>query len=252
MQLPELLVVLVPRVGEQIVYNPLGAPEGIFTEAEARTRVAKLWQELYEREPGAVRRAESSFPGARRDPGGAPWLFIDDPLLADTTRGLTRIARDKWRHHPSTRTANSPLPAQPEPLIIYTAELSVEDHELWPQAAIFDAQANPGRASIVWNCGADLSASKLLHISNQAFFLRRYARRIARVWEQEYGRRPRVRAFTSVSLNGRPHQPLVDSAADLATVPVSWFRHNAWVRHLEVARVPRERLNLPPNTPARK
>src|SRR6185436_9647941 len=101
---------------------------------------------------------------------------------------------------------------------------------------------------IVWNSLRDLSISKATHVSNQAFFLRRYARRVAQIWEQEYGRRPVITAWTAVSLNGRPPQPLVDPDADLASVPDHWLRHNAWIRDLEMRRIPREWLGgkVPP------
>ena len=95
---------------------------------------------------------------------------------------------------------------------------------------------------VCWNSAKDLSRSKLIHVSNQAFFLRRYARRVAWLWEKEYGRRPAVTAWTSLSLNGRPHQELVDPKADLASVKAKWLSHNEWVFDLKTARIPREAL----------
>jgi hypothetical protein len=38
-------------------------------------------------------------------------------------------------------------------------------------------------------------------------------------WERTHGRRPEVRAQSSVSLNGRPPRPLVDPNVDLAREP---------------------------------
>lgn len=93
-----------------------------------------------------------------------------------------------------------------------------------------------------WTSPKDLTVSKGLHISIQAFYLRRYAQRVVALWEKEYGRRPVVTAYTAVSLNGRPPQMLVYPEADLASVPVSWFRHNRWIRDLEMPRIPREAL----------
>jgi len=81
-----------------------------------------------------------------------------------------------------------------------------------------------------------------VHTSLQAFYLRRYARRVASLWEEEYARRPAVHALTKVSLNGRPHQLLVDPNVDLASVPVTWFGHNSWIKDLETPRIPREAL----------
>jgi len=77
-----------------------------------------------------------------------------------------------------------------------------------------------------------------MHVSTQPFYLRRYARRVAEIWQRDYGRRPIVHAVTSMSFNGRPPQPLVDPAADLATVPVAWLRHNPWIKDLETPRIP--------------
>jgi hypothetical protein len=115
-----------------------------------------------------------------------------------------------------------------------------------PQACVFDSYSQPARpAYIYWNCARDLTVSKLLYISIQPFYLRRYAQRVANIWQAEYGRRPAVRAVTSMSLNGRPHQPLVDPNADLASVPRRWLSHNDWIRHLETPRIPRESLNNP-------
>ncbi len=42
-----------------------------------------------------------------------------------------------------------------------------------------------------------------------------------------------VCAYTSVSLNGRPPQPLVDSSVDLAAVPWQPFTHAAWITKLQ-------------------
>jgi hypothetical protein len=64
---------------------------------------------------------------------------------------------------------------------------------LLPMAWLSDSQDDPNQpVRIVWNVVNDLSASKLTHISNQAFYLRRYAQRVAALWEKEYGRRPAV------------------------------------------------------------
>jgi hypothetical protein len=45
-----------------------------------------------------------------------------------------------------------------------------------------------------------------------------------------------------MSLNGRPHQELVDPRADLASVPYTWYWRDPWVRDLRVPRIPREAL----------
>ncbi len=42
-----------------------------------------------------------------------------------------------------------------------------------------------------------------------------------------------VRAETSVSMNGRPPQPIVDPTVDLASVPRVWWGHAPWIIQLE-------------------
>ena len=42
-----------------------------------------------------------------------------------------------------------------------------------------------------------------------------------------------VRAETSVSMNGRAPQPIVDPTVDLASVPRVWWGHAAWIVQLE-------------------
>ena len=55
-QLPEIVVLLEPIVGEPVVYNPLAGSSAILTEAEARERVRLIWQDQYGRQPQIVRR----------------------------------------------------------------------------------------------------------------------------------------------------------------------------------------------------
>ncbi len=52
------------------------------------------------------------------------------------------------------------------------------------------------------------------------------------VLKAEYGlpgRLPRIYAVSSVSLNGRPEQPLVDGRVDLTQVEWHPFRHTEWL-----------------------
>ncbi len=53
-RLPEVLVLLEPRIGERIIYNPLAGSAPGRTEAEARQRVQAIWQTLYGRQPQTV------------------------------------------------------------------------------------------------------------------------------------------------------------------------------------------------------
>ena len=72
-----------------------------------------------------------------------------------------------------------------EPLIVYTGDMGAEAGELLPQAYLMDFLDAPAQPPVIyWNSLRDLSASKSIHISNQAFYLRRYARRVAQLWEQ--------------------------------------------------------------------
>jgi hypothetical protein len=174
----------------------------------------------------------------------APFLLIDDPQLMDASR--TKVDRAKWRNSPAVTGAPKGVVSEGGEAMEIVTEYPGLDHWQWlPQACLVMPREHPARAPhIWWNSRRDLSPSKFIHISNQPFYLRRYARRIARLWEKEYGRRPSVYAAAMVSFNGRPHQPLVAPDIDLASVPVTWFGHNAWIRDLELARIPRERLNL--------
>ncbi len=55
--LPEVAVVSEPELGDRIIYNPLSAGfTTVPTEAEIRTRVTNLWQQLYGRAPARVLR----------------------------------------------------------------------------------------------------------------------------------------------------------------------------------------------------
>lgn len=129
-------------------------------------------------------------------------------------------------------------------MVVYLGRLDVQLGQLLPQECIFIPETVPMRsAEIYWNIFKDINPSKYNHISNQPFYLRRYARRVAALWQREYNRRPSVHAATGVSFNGRPYQPLVDPGVDLAAVRASWFGHNSWVNDLQTRRIPRESLN---------
>ncbi len=56
-QLPEIVVLLEPLIGERIIYNPYAGSNAGRPEAQSRERVGRLWQELYGRPPQAVSRA---------------------------------------------------------------------------------------------------------------------------------------------------------------------------------------------------
>jgi hypothetical protein len=308
-QLPEIVVLLEPIIGERIVFNPY--PKGIQSPQEAQERVRQIWLDLYGRAPERVLPAlpfpqvldllsqslkaagnvEESGNVARvaegtellergqlapeearaaqrevglmlnrleqRDAGilgrslpfaieggphsGAPFLLIEDGQCFDKTP-IRRVDSRVWRNGPATRESQraNPQDSNATALIIYMGPVGSSARTMLPAAYLFEE--GDGIPRIRWNNVKDLDESKLIHTSSQAFYLRRYARRVAELWQKEYGRRPRVHALTRVSLNGRPYQELVDPNVDLADVSVKWFRHNDWIRELQTSRIPRAAL----------
>lgn len=169
-----------------------------------------------------------------------PFLTIEDPRLFDATETeFQRIDRKAWHDR---RYQSGPT----DPLILHVGSIDASIWDMLPQAFIRDYLNSPDRAPLIrWNSGRDLTLSKLMHTSLQPFYLRRYARRVAQIWEDEYGRRPAIHAMTQMGLNGRPKQLLVDPSADLASVSVRWFGHNDWIMDLQTPRIPPEGLTKP-------
>jgi hypothetical protein len=56
-----------------------------------------------------------------------------------------------------------------------------------------------------------------------------FAQRLAREYRGKGHASVEVYAFTRVSMNGRPYQPLVDSTVDLAKAEWTWFRPLDWL-----------------------
>ena len=249
--MPEIVAFVEPGAGERVIYNPY--PENSGNEAEARDRAGRIWSELYGRTPQMIP-APGSVQETLRTSGkefgsAAPFLIIEDTVVTgEPTKGLPKISRDQWKAGPYTRTPNRPNRSiGADPLVIHLSSVGPELRGLVPRECIFDSQDQPGMPPyIYWNSVADLTVSKVMHMSYQAFYLRRYARRVADLWQSEYGRRPVVQAMTAVSLNGRPPQQLVDPTADLASVSAQWFSHNQWIRQLETHRIPKEAVENPP------
>jgi hypothetical protein len=209
-----------------------------------RTRAVKVLRDIANRDPAGTtgRYLRKLFPFAL---DGAhimnlPFFLIEDPsLIRDSV-----IDSKLWKGTEQTAPANwNVLNSGGEPLIVHLGAPGPDDRIRLPQEYICESRRDPSYPpAICWNSAKDLSPSKLLHVSNQAFYLRRYARRVAALWQHDYGRRPAINAFTSMALNGRPHQPLVRPDADLASVSASWFRHNDWIFDLQTPRIPREAL----------
>jgi vitamin K-dependent gamma-carboxylase len=292
-QLPEIVAVHDPIIGDRVIYNPQANPEAA---DDLAARATELWKELYGRAPPSMQpmvpltRAIAAFEKAWINRGGAAnlgqrallevmltkfgpkgdgqmvpmlrmtfpfellgrapqparFLLIEDPLLLTSrSNGVATITRDAWRTGPATQPPNGERYTHlgGEPLILHTVELNLDTFGIFPAPSIFDSQTEPGEPPfIAWNYMDDVTVSKAVHIGMQPFLLRRYARRVADLWEAQYGRRPAVSAHTAVSLNGRPVQPVVDPRADLASVPVRWFGHNDWILDLEEPRIPRDRV----------
>lgn len=186
--------------------------------------------------------------GEEKRPGKF-FLVVDPQVIEERPDGTTQIRRTEWKLTPTTRQPGLGLDnyVNGEPMIVYMGELGAEIKNLLPLYYLADALGDRQTPlNIRWNSLQDMTLSKYMHASCQAFYLRRYARRVASLWEEQYGRRPAVHALTSVSYNGRPHQLLVDPEADLASVPVRWFWHNDWVKDLETERIPAESLENAP------
>jgi hypothetical protein len=212
--------------------------------------VRALLSQIHDRdEQGAMRpylQAIEPFALEGQCQPGGPFLSIEDPELFDGSGQKPRqVNTAVWKNGGHTGGPRGPMDVYVggEPLIIYMGDIGGEAKYVLPEACVSDSQDRPERPPYVWwNSFKDLSPSKLMHVSNQAFYLRRYARRVASLWENEYKRRPAVKARTAVSLNGRPYQLLVDPEADLAAVPLTRFGHNPWVKDLELPRIPRDAL----------
>ncbi|MGN6385651.1 MAG: hypothetical protein ACTHMT_05370, partial [Verrucomicrobiota bacterium] len=201
---------------------------------DLQDRMTSLLLELQERDPsGQVRSLIDGMQPFSFQSQFKPVLIIDDPELVQGSNAARKVNRQLW-----TKQVHVTSPGV---IDIYAANLESLSADL--PLAVMVQRASRSFPEVYWNIQKDVTISKGIHISNQAFYLRRYARRVANLWQAEYGRRPRVRAMTAVSFNGRPHQLLVDPNADLASVPVNWFSHNTWIRDLELERIPRSALS---------
>jgi vitamin K-dependent gamma-carboxylase len=294
-ELPEIVVLFEPEIGERIIYNPFAGSNTVRTEAESRARLNRIWQEIYSRQPETSRRTVplsdivdgyasalknkgASVPATREEtlalllrthgragngqmipflrrvhPFGmqnasavsAPFLVVEDRALFHSSAArLPEIDRAAWKSSDYARAKGEKyIQKGGEALVIHTPEIDLEMRTRLPQVCILESQRTDAEpVSISWDYLKDVPVSKGMHISTQPFLLRRYARRVATLWEKEYGRRPAVHARTAVSLNGRPAQLLVDPEADLASVSVTHWWHNPWIRDLELARIPLESL----------
>jgi hypothetical protein len=220
--------------------------EALKTLRVIRTVLSELQSRDQQGELTAYLRALAPFALEGESQRSSPFLLLEDPPLFEGSGAKeNRVNPGAWRNggHAGGQRGPGDVSVGGEPLVMYMGDIGGEAKYLLPQACILDSQDHPERSPYIWwNSLRDLSSSKLMHVSNQAFYLRRYARRVASLWERDYARRPAVRARTAVSLNGRPYQLLVEPEADLAAVPLTRFGHNPWIRDLEMPRIPREAL----------
>jgi uncharacterized membrane protein YphA (DoxX/SURF4 family) len=165
---------------------------------------------------------------------GAFVVIEDDALMQNSGLRVPRIKRTEWKSSQYSREQNRRYHfSSGEPLVIYEA-LDFFEQNLFPQTRLVDRLDRPEEPlSIAWNYLADATVSQGMHMSMQPFLLQRYAVRIAELWKGRYGRFPQVTAQTSVSLNNRHAQRLVDPVSDLASVEVNHFSHNPWIKDLE-------------------
>lgn len=106
------------------------------------------------------------------------------------------------------------------------SRLRPDDWRKLPQAFVmFDNKD----LKIVWNYFRELNHIQIERFTVRPEMIRQYARRIAKVWESETGRRPQVFALGSVMLNYDNPHPLLDPQIDLSSVDYSHWSHNVWI-----------------------
>lgn len=179
--------------------------------------------------------------------GRTPPAFLvikDSAVLKESpTTRATRVNLSAWKGVNGRTFAESG-----EPLEVLAVGIDFSDSaESLPCRIVM---LESGQPSIQWDPAADLSTSQLLHFSSQPFYLRRYAIRVADLWQARTGRLPQIRVRTQVSYNGRPYQPIVDPTVDLAATRLHWFSHNPWITDLQTPRIPASALQPGKNPPS--
>jgi hypothetical protein len=99
----------------------------------------------------------------------------------------------------------------------------------WKQLPEWFPVAEGKELPIMWNYFRELNLRQTEQLAVRPVMIRQYARRVASLWEDEFGRRPRVHGYTSVMMNYRRPVPLINPAVDLAAIDYSFFRHNEWI-----------------------
>ncbi|MGH0031628.1 MAG: hypothetical protein ACQGVC_17680, partial [Myxococcota bacterium] len=85
-----------------------------------------------------------------------------------------------------------------------------------------------GRSWLV-NPVGELSAYQARAMAKHPRMLHQYAHHLADLTEAEQGRRPRVKAYSAVKLNGSRPAPLVSPTVDLAAIPLAALGHADWI-----------------------
>lgn len=85
------------------------------------------------------------------------------------------------------------------------------------------------RPRIVWNYHPDLNFRQLKDFAVNPDLIHQYAQHVARSWQAETGRYPRVHVDNLVMMNFRGWSPKVDPRADLAAVPYRLMSNNPWI-----------------------
>lgn len=152
---------------------------------------------------------------------GLEWMQIIDPKLIET-----RV--DPKTHEGDRSTLRWDLWAGAP--IIHVDLLRTHSflHHLWPRMLV--GWDRTGKPMAQWNAVRDLRGIQLEGHIPAGVMIHQYANgRIARLWQEETGRRPRVIAHAFSKLNQHPMQRLIDPTVDLASVPLKLWSHNEWI-----------------------
>lgn len=199
------------------------------TEFQKRAFNSKL-QESYEallKNPafGAHFRQMLYFKSAPLDGQGdgasaQPFFVVIDRPLFDRGKGtLPVVNRDQWQGPSST-------------LIDLWDYSSKNLAHLQRCLAFHDLNGSP---AVVWNYTHDLHFYQSTFVTMMPTLLHRYSQHVADDWEESYGRRPQIYATNYVKLNHHPMQLIVDPEIDLASAPLTIYRHNPWILKMETA-----------------
>jgi vitamin K-dependent gamma-carboxylase len=150
---------------------------------------------------------------------GLPFLAIEDAQLqALNGHGRWNLDRARWKHT--------------EIVLVDLARMRYDGWRSLPRILVYFQEGQP---RMEWNYHVELINRQVDQMRQQPYMAHQYAQRIARWWQEEWGRRPQVFAPTSfVSFNHRPPKPIIDPAVDLSAVPIKIFSgHNDWILPLE-------------------